>query len=353
MSDQDKNSERNKNKMSNNIYGIDLGTCNLKIFCKATGKVINEKNTVAIVNKNQLYSFGNDAYAMYEKAPESIQVSFPVVNGVIADYNNMQTMIGELLEKHMKSRIKGAEFIVAVPTDITEVEKKAFFDLFYKSRFKPRNVLLCEKPIADAVGLDLDVNSPTGYMIVDIGADTTEISVISLGGLVLSELLHFGGKRLDESIISHLKRNFSLVIGQKTASFLKETIGCALPGGEEKSAVIVGRDVVSGLPIEMEITTSVVYEAIKENLNSMCTSIKMILEKTPPELARDIIRSGIYLTGGASQISYLDDLFAQITNIRVNTCDYPEETAVRGLNKIISDEKYRKLTFNMKTIILR
>ncbi len=339
--------------MSANVYGIDLGTCNLKIFCKATGKVINEKNTIAIVNKNQLYAFGDDAYAMYEKAPDSIKVSFPVVNGVIADYNNMQMMIGELLEKHAKSHIKRAEFIVAVPTDITEVEKKAFFDLFYKSRFKPRNVLLCEKPIADAVGLDLDVNSPTGFMIVNIGADTTEISVISLGGLVLSDLLHFGGKRIDESIINHLKRNFSLVIGQKTAMHLKETLGCAIAQEEEMAATIVGRDVVSGLPIEMQITSTIVYEAIKDPLNTICNSIKMILEKTPPELARDIIHSGIYITGGSSKIQRLDELFTQITNIRVNTCEFPEESAVRGLDKIVSDEKYRKLAFSMKSRIYK
>ncbi|MCI8858868.1 rod shape-determining protein [Lachnospiraceae bacterium 66-29] len=339
--------------MSTNVYGIDLGTCNLKIFCKSTGKVINEKNTIAIVNKNQLYAFGNDAYAMYEKAPDSIQVSFPVVNGVIADYNNMQNMIGEVLEKHVKNHIKNAEFIVAVPTDITEVEKKAFFDLFYKSRFKPKNVLLCEKPIADAVGLQLDVNSPTGFMIVNIGADTTEISVISLGGLVLSDLLHFGGKRIDESIISHLKRNFSLVIGQKTAMYLKETLGCALPEKEETFASIVGRDVVSGLPIEMDISSTVIYEAIKDNLASICNSIKMILEKTPPELARDIIHSGIYITGGSSKIRRMDELFANITNIRVNTCELPEESAVRGLNKIVSDEKFRKLAFSMKTRIYK
>lgn len=330
-----------------------MGTCNLKIFCKSTGKVINEKNTIAIVNKNQLYAFGNDAYAMYEKAPDSIQVSFPVVNGVIADYNNMQNMIGEVLEKHVKNHIKNAEFIVAVPTDITEVEKKAFFDLFYKSRFKPKNVLLCEKPIADAVGLQLDVNSPTGFMIVNIGADTTEISVISLGGLVLSDLLHFGGKRIDESIISHLKRNFSLVIGQKTAMYLKETLGCALPEKEETFASIVGRDVVSGLPIEMDISSTVIYEAIKDNLASICNSIKMILEKTPPELARDIIHSGIYITGGSSKIRRMDELFANITNIRVNTCELPEESAVRGLNKIVSDEKFRKLAFSMKTRIYK
>ncbi|MEG1947486.1 MAG: rod shape-determining protein [Lachnospiraceae bacterium] len=339
--------------MSTNVYGIDLGTCNLKVFCKATGKVINEKNTIAIINKNQLYAFGNDAYAMYEKAPDAIKVSFPVVNGVIADYNNMQTMIGEVLDKHMKNHTKGAEFIVAVPTDITEVEKKAFFDLFYKSRFKPKSVLLCEKPIADAVGMELDVNSPTGFMIVNIGADTTEISVISLGGLVLSDLLHFGGKRIDESIISYIRRNFSLVIGQKTALYLKETLGCALPDEVDHTAVIVGRDVVSGLPIEMEISSFVIYEAIKDNLNSICNAIKMILEKTPPELAKDIIHAGIYITGGSSKISKLDELFNQITNIRVNTCEFPEESAVRGLNKIVSDDKFNSLTFNMKTRIYR
>ncbi len=339
--------------MSANVYGIDLGTCNLKIFCKRTGKVINEKNTIAIINKNQLYAFGNDAYAMYEKAPDNIQVSFPVVNGVIADYNNMQMMIGELLEKYAKSHVKGAEFIVAVPTDITEVEKKAFFDLFYKSRFKPRSVLLCEKPIADAVGLDLDVNSPTGFMIVNIGADTTEISVISLGGLVLSDLLHFGGKRIDESIINYLKRNFSLVIGQKTAMHLKEKLGCAISQEEQDVETIVGRDVVSGLPIEMQINSQIIYEALKDPLNTICNSIKMILEKTPPELARDIIHSGIYITGGSSKIQRLDELFAEITNIRVNTCEFPEESAVRGLNKIVSDEKFRRLAFSMKNRIYK
>ncbi len=339
--------------MSTNVYGIDLGTCNLKVFCKATGEVINEKNAIAIVKKDQLYAFGDSAYAMYEKAPDAIQVSFPIVNGVIAEYNNMQTLIGEVLDRHTKNRTKGAEYIVAVPTDITEVEKKAFFDLFYKSRFKPKNVQVCERPIADAVGLDLDVMSPTGYMIVNIGADTTEISVISLGGLVLSELLHFGGRRMDESIINYLKRNFSLIIGEKTAMYLKETLGCALPEEEERHAKIVGRDIVSGLPIEMEISSKIIYEAIKDNLNSICNSIKIILEKTPPELAKDIIYSGIYITGGSSKVSRLDELFTQITNIKVNSCEYPEESAVRGLNKIVSDEKLKKLAYSMKTRIYR
>lgn len=338
--------------MSNNVFGIDLGTCNLKVFCKATGKIINEKNTIAIVNKNQMYAYGDEAYAMYEKAPEQIQVSFPVINGVIADFNNVQTMIGQLLEKAVKSKIKGAEFIVAVPTAITEVEKKAFFDLFFKSRFKPKSVMLCEKPIADAVGLGLDVTEPTGIMIVDIGADTTEISVISLGGLVISDLLHFGGNKIDESISNYIKRNFNLMIGQKTSKQLKEELASAVPG-EENSSVIVGRDVVSGLPVEMEITSSIVYEAIKENVNSICNSIKMILEKTPPELAKDIIHTGIYLTGGSSKIHNFDTMFTDMTKIKVNTTETPEECVVRGLNKIVSDDKYYKLAYSLKSRIYR
>ena len=333
--------------MNNNVYGIDLGTSNFKIFCKSNGKIMKEKNTIAVINKNEIYAYGDAAYAMYEKAPESINVVFPVVAGVIADYNFLQRMIFDFLESKMKSKSKNAEFIVAVPTDITDVEKRAFYELFYKSKSRPKNVLLCEKPIADAVGLGIDVNEPTGVMIVDMGADTTEISVISLGGLVLSDLLHFGGNRIDESIISYIRKEYNLVIGQKTAKALKETIGSGLPGREE-SMTVVGRDVVSGLPIEMEISAEVVYEAMKTNLANICNSIKMILEKTPPELARDIIHSGIYITGGGSLLHDIDKLFEQITNIKVNTTEVPEESAARGLVKIVSDSKFKRLPFSMK-----
>ena len=338
--------------MNSNVYGIDLGTCNMKIYCKATNKILNEKDTIALVNKNQIYAYGDAAYAMYEKAPESINVIFPVCSGVIADFDILQNMLQAFLEKNVKGKFHGAEFIVAVPTDITDVEKRAFFDMFYKSKLKPKTVLLCEKPIADAVGLGLDVNEPTGIMVVDLGADTTEISVISLGGLVLSELLHFGGNKIDESIITYVKRKYNLVIGQKTAQSLKETLGSGIPGNKE-TMEIVGRDIVSGLPIEMEITGEVVYEAIKDNLNTICNAIKMILEKTPPELAKDIIRSGIYITGGGSQIHDLDSLFKEITGIKINTCEEPEECVVRGLVKIVSDNKFKHLAFSMRNKILK
>lgn len=337
--------------MTNNVYGIDLGTCNMKIYCKASNKILNEKNTIALVNKDQIYAYGDNAYAMYEKAPETIQVTFPVSGGVIADFNNLQSMLQIYLEKHAKGKLRGAEFIVAVPTDITELEKKAFYDMFYRSKLKPKSVLLCPKPIADAVGLGLDVNEPTGIMVVDIGADTTEISVISLGGLVLSALLPSGGNKIDESIITYVKRKYNLVIGQKTAQSLKEHLGSGVHGRED-TMTVAGRDVVSGLPIELEMSGAVIYDAIKDNLNNICNSIKMILEKTPPELAKDIIHSGIYITGGSSQIHDLDQLFGEITGIKINTCEEPEECVVRGLVKIVSDGKFKHLAYNMKSKIL-
>ncbi len=338
--------------MNNNVYGIDFGTCNLKVYCKSNGKILNEKNTIALINKDEMYAYGDDAYAMYEKAPETIEIKFPVTNGVIADFNHLQNYLFNFLEDKHKCNLKGADFVCAVPTDITNVEKRAFYEIFDKSKVKAHSINLCEKPIADAVGLGLDVNLPTGIMIVNMGSDTTEISVISLGGLVLSELLHFGGNRLDESIITYMRREFNLVIGQKTAKALKETIGSGLPGRND-SMMIVGRNVVSGLPVEVEVKAEHVYKAIQANLESICNSIKLILEKTPPELARDIIHSGIYITGGGAQIHNLDELFTEITNIKVNVAEEPEESAVRGLIKIVDDSKYKRLLFQLKHIALK
>ncbi|MCR4693885.1 MAG: rod shape-determining protein [Pseudobutyrivibrio sp.] len=321
-------------------YGIDIGTQNLKI-CDGNNKILNLKNTIAIVNKNQMYAYGDRAYSMFEKAPDTIDVSFPIASGVIADFDNMQTMLFEVIEKTLKGKVKGSDVVVAVPTDITDVEKRAFSDLFSKSKNKPHSVRICEKPIACAIGMGLDVSEPTGLMVVDLGADTTEISVISLGGLVLSELLPFGGNQIDESIVTYLKRNFNLVIGQKTAIALKEQIGSALKGRGEKLTV-VGRDVVSGLPIEMEIESDVIYEAMKSDLESFCNNIKLILEKVPPELAKDIVHSGIYLTGGTSLLHELASLFTEVTNIKVNETEEPEECCARGLGAILTNDKFKR-----------
>ena len=333
-----------------NAYGIDLGTNNLKIYDKSNDSILNISNTIAVIDENQMYSYGDDAYSMYEKAPDNIEVSFPISNGVIADFDNMQTMLFKILESDMGARLKNSDFIIAVPTDITEVEKKAFQDLFIKSKNKVRNIRLCEKPIADALGIGIDVTEPKGVMVVDIGGDTTEISVVSLGGIVQTQLLEFGGNLLDESIVNHLRRKFNILIGMKTAKQLKESIGSAKEGKDLKTTV-VGRNVVSGLPVEFEVESDEVFAAIKSDLTNICNDVKRALEKVPPELAKDIVHSGINLTGGGANLNDLADFFHEETNIDVKVCDNSSETVARGLNLVATEDKYKKFGFIMQSKI--
>ena len=334
------------------VLGIDIGTGNLKIFSGDDKSIKNVKNTIAIVNENEMYAYGDAAYDMYEKAPETIDVSFPVNSGVIADFDNMQTMLFEIIESDLKCKLKNSDIVVAVPTDITEVEEKAYSDLFEKTKNRPHSIKICKKPIAVAIGIGLDVSEPTGVMVVDLGSDTTEISVISLGGLVISQLLPFGGNQIDNSIVTHLKRNYNLIIGRKTARALKEEIGSAI-NNRKDVMTIVGRDILSGLPIEKEISSQIVYEGIKDDLESICDNIKILLEKIPPEVAKDIVHSGIYLTGGTSNLDQIDVLFNQITNIKVNICEAPEEACAKGLGAVLTDNKYKQYAHVMRSRIFK
>ena len=335
--------------MANNAFGIDLGTNNIKIYNRNDDNIMIEKNMIAIENKNTLFAYGNSAFEMYEKAPSNIHISYPLSNGVIADIKNMETLVKYFIGDLQKGNTKPSDFFIAVPTDVTEVEKRAFYDLVKGANVKAKKIMVVEKAVAD--GLDIDVKNSQGVLVVNVGYETTEISILSLGGIVLSRLIKVGGMKFDDAIRAAVRREFSLIIGGKTA----ENVKIALKELEEegKGAIVYGRDIVTGLPVEREITAEVVYEAIKANLESICSSIKLILEKTPPELARDIIYAGIYITGGGSKIKDLDQLFTQITNIKVNTCENPEESAVRGLSKIATDSKYKRIPFSMKNTTLK
>ena len=271
--------------MAQHMYGIDIGTSNFKIFGTSTKKIINEKNVIAIKNRNEVYDFGDNAFEMYEKAPAIIDVSFPVKFGVIADIKNMDTLFECFYKKlNSNSGNKGGDFCIAVPTDITEVEKRAFYDLVAESRIKAKHISVVEKPIADAVGVGINVDSPRGSLIINIGADTTEISVISLGGIVLSKLIKIGGTKLDDSICSIVKKKYNLVIGSRTAENIKIQLADAINESNE-TCIAYGRNIVTGLPASKDIDSELVYMAIQENLHSIIDSIKVILERTPPELA--------------------------------------------------------------------
>ncbi|MBR4754784.1 MAG: rod shape-determining protein, partial [Lachnospiraceae bacterium] len=321
---------------------------NIKIYDQASNQIYKQKNVIAIINKKDLFAYGDEAYQMHEKAPATINVSFPVHYGVIADYNNMQTLLNEFLKEFMDTKSKMADFIIAVPTDITEVEKKAFKDLVKGCSVKSKEILVADKPVADAIGMGLDVKSPTGTLVIDMGGDTTEISVLSLGGIVLSQLNHIAGNKFDESIISYVKRTHGIDIGKKTACALKESIGTAIDDTNEEM-VAFGRYIVTGLPIEITLTSHDIYEALKNDINSLINAIKMLLERIPPEMSADIIHHGLYLTGGSSQIKNLDKLLTEELNIKCNMCEDPSESVVRGLIQIATNEKYHSLAYAMNT----
>ncbi len=329
--------------MAQHAYGIDIGTSNFKIFSVSNKKMINEKNVIAIKNKKEIYSFGDPAFEMYEKAPANIEVSYPVKFGVIADIKNMSTLFECFLQK-LNGQNNGGDFCIAVPTDITEVEKRAFYDLIAESKVKSKHICVVEKPIADAVGVGLDVESPKGKLIIDIGSDTTEISVISLGGIVLSKIIKTGGHKLDDTICNIVRKKHNLIIGSKTAEQLKMNLADAI-NSSDATHVAYGRNIVTGLPAMQDISSELVYQAIQECLHSIMDSVKMILERTPPELSADIIEAGCYLTGGSALIHNIDALITKETGLKVNICDAPSEAVIRGLAEIISNDKLHGLTF--------
>lgn len=323
--------------MAKKVFGIDFGTSVIKIFKKGEGIVVDEKNVVATKNK-KFYAGGNDAYDMFEKAPENITVSYPMRTGVIAEIENMRMLLDYFVQtKCFKKGVKSAaEFVVAVPTNITEVEKRAFEELVRNAVPKIKDVVLIEKPIVAALGIGLDVVSPRGVMTVDIGADTTEIGIISLGGIVLSKLIPVGGNKIDETIQLLVKKNYSLYIGRKTAEMIKMELGSAVES-EETTMKVFGRDVVTGLPKQQEISSSLVCSAVREHLYTIVDAIKMILEHTPPEITSDIIDSGIFLTGGSAKIKELDKLISEETDLMVNVSEDCENSVAKGLGVVMDD----------------
>lgn len=329
-----------------NAYGIDLGTNSIKIYSRSDDSVLVEKNMIAIENKNTLFAYGNSAFEMYEKAPANIHISYPLSNGVIADIKNMETLVRYFIGDLQKGNTKPADFLIAVPTDVTEVEKRAFYDLIKDAGVKAKKIMVVEKAVADGLGLDIDVKNSQGVLVVNVGYETTEVSILSLGGIVLSRLIKIGGLKFDEAIRNAVRREFNLIIGGKTA----ETVKLSLRELEEagQGAVVYGRDIVTGLPVEREIPTKLVEESLEEHFNTIVDNIRLILERTPPELAADIFRHGIYLTGGASQISHLAERIANGTGLKVNIAENPLQSVVLGLAKIINEDNYKSVAYTIE-----
>lgn len=325
--------------MGSNVYGIDLGTCNIKIYSKNDDGIMIEKNMIAIENKKNIFAYGDSAYEMYEKAPSNIQISYPLNNGVIADIRDMEVLIKYFITDIMKGKVVPADYYVAVPTDVTEVEKRAFYDLVKNANLKAKNVYVVEKAVADGLGLDINVKTSNGALVVNVGFDTTEISILSLGGIVLSRLIKTGGRKFDEAIKAAVRKEFNLLIGSKSAEQIKMQLKELEEKGED--AVVFGRDIVTGLPMQKEIPVQMVNECLVEHFSTIVDQVKLILERTPPELGADIYRNGIYLTGGASQVAHLAEKLSKETGLKVQQMDNPITSVAAGLSKVIKEDYFK------------
>src|SRR5690554_4808365 len=317
--------------------GIDLGTANTLVQVRGKGIVLREPSVVAIrSDTKQVLAVGEEAKRMIGRTPGNIVAIRPMKDGVIADFDVTQEMLRYFIRK-ATSRLMPfhPRVVVCVPSGVTEVEKRAVDEATRSAGAK--EAYLIEEPMAAAIGAGLPVQEPTGSMVVDIGGGTSEVAIISLGGIVTSRSIRVGGNKLDEAIISHIKKEYNLMIGERTAEEIKITIGSAFPREQEESMDIRGRDLITGLPKTLKITSTEVLEAMREPITSIVESIKLTLEKTPPELASDVMDKGIMLTGGGALLDGMDRLVQQETGMPVRIADNPLDCVVLGAAKALEE----------------
>ena len=331
--------------MFGNVYGLDLGTCEIKVYDKKQDEIWKEKNTIAIKNKREVFSVGDAAYEMYEKAPLNIEIVFPMKEGVISRFYDMQYLLENLLKKGRRF-ILGSKYVVAVPTDVTEVEKKAFYDLVIHSSARAKEVRIVERAIADALGLGLDVQQLSGIFIANLGGETTELSVLSSGGMVLNRILKIGGNTVDQTIINQVRYNTDFLIGRLSAELLSKTFGVK-DCEEGETLSVSGRNLLSGIPELQDVQASLVHTAVSEHLHTIVQEIKIMIERTPPEVLRAIQQNGIYLTGGLANLPGIAEYIEGYIDLKVNTVKEPETCTVKGLKQIIQSKDLKQLTYSM------
>ncbi len=319
--------------------GIDLGTANTLVYVRGKGIVVREPSVVAIRDDNkEVLAVGEEAKKMIGRTPGNIVAIRPMKDGVIADFDVTQSMLRYFIKKaYPKKSLISPRIAVCVPYGVTEVEKRAIEEAARQAG--ARDAYLIEEPMAAAIGAGLRVEEPSGNMIVDIGGGTSEIAVISLGGIVTAKSIRIGGDELDESIVNYVKKEYNLMIGERTAEEVKIGIGSAFKEENESIMEIRGRDLVSGLPKTIEITSSEVREALREPITSILEGIKATLEKTPPELASDIMENGIMLTGGGALLKGLDELIMKETGMPVHVAENPLDCVAIGTGKSVEDKE--------------
>ena len=331
--------------------GIDLGTANTLVHVKGKGIIVREPSVVAINTKNnEILAVGDAAKDMIGRTPGNIVAIRPMKDGVIADFEVTQSMLKYFIKKAMSKGVFGKpRVVICVPSGVTEVEKRAVEEATINAGAK--EAYLIEEPMAAAIGAKLPVEEPTGSMVVDIGGGTSEVAVISLGGIVTSRSLRIGGNKMDDAIISYIKKEYNLMIGERTAEEIKIRIGAAYPIEEEQSIDVRGRDLITGLPKTLSIASSEILEALHEPVSQIVDAIKLTLEKTPPELAADIMDKGIMLTGGGALLDGIDTLIAQETGMPVHIAESPLDSVAQGTGKVLEElEILKRVAISSKNI---
>ena len=332
--------------MARNVYGLDLGSYDIKVYDKKKDTIWKEKNVIAFKDNRDrdIFAVGDDAFSMYGKAPSNIEITFPMEAGVISRFNDMQFLLQNLL-KRGRQFSRGSEYVIAVPTDVTEVEKKAVEEATFAAG--AREVHLIEEPVAAAIGAGIDISKPCGNMVVDIGGGTTDIAVISLGGSVVSTSIKVAGDKFDEYVSKYIKKKYNLAIGERTAEELKVNVGCVYPKIQDVEMDVRGRDLTTGLPTTVTIHSSEMLEALQEPALMIVDAVHSVLERTPPELAADISDKGIYMTGGGCLIDGLDKLLQEKTGINVMIAQDTVSCVALGTGKALDnldslDERARR-----------
>jgi rod shape-determining protein MreB len=320
---------------------IDLGTANTLVYARGKGIVVSEPSVVAVVKDargpDKVKAVGEEAKEMLGRTPGNIVATRPMKDGVIADFEVAEAMLRHFIERvhNRSSSLVRPRIVIAVPSGITSVEQRAVREAALSAG--AREVYLIEEPMAAAIGAGLPVTEPSGNMIVDIGGGTTEVAVISLSGIVYSNSVRVGGDKMDDAIISHVKRRYNLLIGERTAELIKITIGTAYPTPEIHSMEVKGRDLVAGVPKTLEIKSDEVLEALQEPINAVVEAVKIALERTPPELAADIVDKGIVMVGGGALLRNLDVLLREQTGLPVMLAEDPLTAVALGTGRCLDE----------------
>ncbi|WP_338626842.1 rod shape-determining protein MreB [Clostridium baratii] len=332
--------------------GIDLGTATVLVYIKGKGIVLKEPSVVAInTNNGKVLAVGKEARNMIGRTPGNIVAVRPLRDGVISDFNVTEKMLDAFIKKAVANKkVRAGKIMICVPSQATEVEKRAVTDAARSAGAK--DALLIEEPLAAAIGAGLDITIPDGSMIVDIGGGTCDVAVISLGGIVARKSIKVAGDKFDEAIIKYIKSKYKIMIGEKTAEHIKVEIGSAYNCGEEKVTNIKGRNLVTGLPDEITINSEEIREALKETVNLIVEAVKVVLEKTPPELASDIVEKGILMTGGGALLSGLDKLIESETGVTVNIAENSVEAVAEGTGSVLGYIDKLDKDINSREVIL-